>query len=286
MPATAMLFLLGALAICGLPPLNGFISEFLIFLGLFKSLQTGGLFVDLTLLATIVSLALIGGLAVFCFTKAFSIVFLGTGRTNRVLEIQEVPNSMMVPKVLTGVLITAIGLAPFVFVEPLTKVTSLYTGEIFMMHETSATLTQVSIGALLFVGLGYLFWIIRARQQKKVNVDFGPTWSCGYSGANPAVHQYTATSYAQNYVDIVNPVVPVKREYSSVREDEIFALTQKFETHTRDTLEDYLIKRPVNRLVFWMERFAVFQTGKLQHYVLYALVFMVLVFLLTVLQYI
>src|SRR5260221_14026697 len=69
MPKTSLLFLLGALAICGFPPFNGFISDFLIFAGLFKGLLGGGLMIDLTILATFIGLVLIGGLAIFCFTK-------------------------------------------------------------------------------------------------------------------------------------------------------------------------------------------------------------------------
>jgi hydrogenase-4 component B len=77
MPYTAILFLIGSLAICGLPPFNGFISEYLIYIGMFKSLSVANLFQSVIILGTIVGLSLIGGLAIFCFTKAFGIVFLG-----------------------------------------------------------------------------------------------------------------------------------------------------------------------------------------------------------------
>jgi len=78
MPKTAIFFLLGALAISGLPPFNGFISEFLIYSGMFKSLHLASLFTDIVLLFSFSGLAIIGGLAIFCFTKVFSINFFGT----------------------------------------------------------------------------------------------------------------------------------------------------------------------------------------------------------------
>ena len=85
MPWTAATFLVGAVAISGLPPLNGFVSEFLIYLGAFKGgISTGGP-VAVPLLALIAGLALIGGLAVACFTKAFGIVFLGEPRSEHVV---------------------------------------------------------------------------------------------------------------------------------------------------------------------------------------------------------
>ena len=81
MPYTASLFLIGSLAICGLPPFNGFISEYLIYTGMFKSLSAANLNQSILILGSVVGLTLIGGLAIFCFTKAFGIVFLGEPRS-------------------------------------------------------------------------------------------------------------------------------------------------------------------------------------------------------------
>ena len=76
MPYTALLFGVGAVAICGLPPLNGFVSELLIYLGCFRGIQGSGAGVAVTALA-VPALALVGGLAVACFVKVYGIVFLG-----------------------------------------------------------------------------------------------------------------------------------------------------------------------------------------------------------------
>ncbi|MGV8096159.1 MAG: proton-conducting transporter membrane subunit [Mangrovibacterium sp.] len=81
-PHTAYLFLIGSLAICGLPPFNGFVSEFFIYSGLFKGLSSDLFLFILTMLFSILALVLIGGLALICFTKAFGIVFLGSPREN------------------------------------------------------------------------------------------------------------------------------------------------------------------------------------------------------------
>jgi hydrogenase-4 component B len=77
---SACCFLIAAIAICGLPPLNGFISEFLIYGGLYNWLYSANLISLITIVFTITGLVLIGGLALLCFTKAFSIVFLGNPR--------------------------------------------------------------------------------------------------------------------------------------------------------------------------------------------------------------
>jgi formate hydrogenlyase subunit 3/multisubunit Na+/H+ antiporter MnhD subunit len=80
MPHTGALFLLAALAICGLPPFNGFISEFLIYSGLFRGLMESSLTTTAFLLSSIFGLIIIGGMAMLCFTKAFGIIFLGAER--------------------------------------------------------------------------------------------------------------------------------------------------------------------------------------------------------------
>src|SRR5216684_667046 len=97
MPRTGAIFLIGAVAISGLPPLNGFISEFLIYLASFKGAMTLDGVNSVPMLATIAGLALIGGLAAACFTKAFGIVFLGQPRTRRAELAHEAGLPMLMP---------------------------------------------------------------------------------------------------------------------------------------------------------------------------------------------
>ena len=83
MPYSAVLFLTGSIAICGLPPFNGFVSEFMIYFGMLKGLSVNNLFMLLVMLLGLSGLALVGTLAILCFTKAFSIVFLGEARSEK-----------------------------------------------------------------------------------------------------------------------------------------------------------------------------------------------------------
>ncbi len=80
MPWTANCFLVGAVAICGLPPLNGFVSELLIYLGLFRTLEVSEVNVTSSAAFAAPALALVGALAVACFVKVYGIVFLGAAR--------------------------------------------------------------------------------------------------------------------------------------------------------------------------------------------------------------
>src|SRR5204863_7427113 len=92
MPRTAALFAVGAVAICGLPPLNGFISELFVYLGLFRSLAGSP---GAALAAP--ALALVGALALACFVKAFGAVFLGHPRSRRTEHLNEAPWPMILP---------------------------------------------------------------------------------------------------------------------------------------------------------------------------------------------
>ncbi len=115
MPRTALLFLIGAAAICGLPPLNGFVSELLLYLGMFGSLTDlaagePGRWLQPAL--GIPALALIGGLALACFVKVHAAVFLGEPRTDHARGARECGPAMLVPMGVLAALCVGIGLAP------------------------------------------------------------------------------------------------------------------------------------------------------------------------------
>ena len=281
MPKTAIFFLLGALAISGLPPFNGFISEFLIYSGMFKSLHSASLLTDIILLFSFSGLAIIGGLAIFCFTKVFSIIFLGTARSEKVSQATEVENSMILPNFLIGFMIILIGFVPFIFMKPLASIIEIFADNTEAIQQIIPTLNSISLSSGLFITLIGLLWILRSWQQKKQIIKQDATWGCGYTGANPALHQYTATSYADNFVQLSSKLVNVKKEFEEFDIDEIFPQEREFETHSTDVFEDNLIQKPSDKILTFLNQIAVFQTGKIQHYLLYALVFLAVIFLLT-----
>ncbi len=281
MPKTALFFLLGALAISGLPPFNGFISEFLIYSGIFKSLHSASLYIDILLLFSFAGLAIIGGLAAFCFTKVFSIIFLGTARSSKVENATEVNTSMLIPDFLIGFLILIIGFIPVFYMPLLSQVVVLFSTETTAFQQTIPILNYISLSSGIFIIIIGLVWLLRAWQQKHQAVKQNTTWGCAYSGANPALHQYTATSYADNFVQLSSKIVNVKKDFKDFDESEIFPQNREFKTHMSDIFEDNLIIVPGNKMLVWLKKIAVFQTGKIQHYLLYALVFLVLISLLT-----
>ncbi|MBN2634725.1 MAG: hypothetical protein JXR61_00540, partial [Prolixibacteraceae bacterium] len=182
MPKTAFFFLLGSVAISGLPPFNGFISEFLIYVGMFKELHTGDLSLSLVLLGGIVGLVLIGGLALYCFTKVFSIIFLGNPRSNKTEHAHEVEGSMLFPKFIIGFFIVIIGVLPVFVLKPLAGVVSVFTPDVSALTDIAPSVQGISVSLGIFILLIAGLWFIRKLATKNKTVETGPTWGCAYTG--------------------------------------------------------------------------------------------------------
>ncbi len=286
MPYTAILFLTGSLAICGLPPFNGFISEYLIYMGMFNSLSGATLYNSIIILGSIVGLSLIGGLAIFCFTKAFGIVFLGEPRSDKANHAEEVTRGMIIPQLLTVALILVIGLASPLIVKPVFDIvvkTFAINDPVLISGAFTANLSQISIMGGVFVLVLVTLLVYRKYHLRRRLVEKGPTWGCGYT-AGTSRQQYTATSFAYNYNHIAKPVLQTTKEMDEIKEEEIFPRERSFISHSEDIFKKLLIDRPLDWFAGLLKRIAVMQTGQIQHYILYAFVFMLLVFLLSLLN--
>jgi NADH:ubiquinone oxidoreductase subunit 5 (subunit L)/multisubunit Na+/H+ antiporter MnhA subunit len=201
MPWVAGAFIVGAIAIGGLPPLNGFASEFLIYLGAFRG--EVALVADRAVpcLVVIAALALIGGLVAVCFTKVVGIVFLGEPRTERAASAHPPGWLLVAPQIVlaAGCLLVGLG-APWI-VEVLGPIaagvarmapaspTQLFEGL------TGPMFSVVGAAALLLV-LGLTLAFLRRALLAGRQVEHAVTWDCGY--ARPTARmQYTASSYVQ-----------------------------------------------------------------------------------------
>ncbi len=283
MPYTAILFLIGSLAICGLPPFNGFISEYLIYMGMFNTLSGATLYHSILILVAIV---LIGGLAIFCFTKAFGIVFLGVPRSDKAVQACEVTRGMIIPQYVTVALILIIGLGSPLIVKPVFGIVVQafgITNPVMVSGAFMSNLAQISIMGGLFVVILVALLVYRHYHLRKRPVESGPTWGCGYT-AGTSRQQYTATSFAYNYNHLAKPVLQTTKVMDEIREDEIFPRKRTFVSHSDDIFKKLLIDKPVEWVSSLLKKIAVMQTGQIQHYILYAFVFMLIVLLLSVLN--
>lgn len=271
MPRTAALFLIAALAICGLPPFNGFISEFLIYSGLFSGINSGHLSSTVMMVAAIFGLAIIGGLAMLCFTKAFGIIFLGTERKPFPEPVHEAEFSKLFPKYLIVTVIILIGVVPQLFVGAISKPVALFTGEIMDSQEMGffSDLRAVSIAAWGFILLAAVIFGIRKLAASKT-VSASPTWGCGYAAPDSKL-QYTANSFVRSYRKLARPFLMMNKNETEMKG--IFPNPVRSVTHPYDKMEALLIDIPLKQLKGFMGRFRFLQNGNPQFYILYGVIF-------------
>lgn len=278
MPGTAFCFLVGAVAICGLPPLNGFVSEFLIYLGLFRTLGrgAGSSFAAASFAAP--ALALVGALAVACFVKVYGAVFLGTGRSDHARHAHESPPSMLGPM---GVLVACcflIGLAPNLIAPFLGKAGLAWDP---VLKDADAPLTALAplgwitvTGLLLTITLlvvGIALWL-RLRYSQ---VEKGATWGCGYIAPTPRM-QYTSSSFAQILVGLF--AWALRPRTCRPEKLPLFPLNTAFHSEVPDTVLDEAVL-PMFRFWGWLFSWSrVLQQGSIQTYLLY--IFIALIVLL------
>ena len=271
MPWTGAAFLIGAAAISGLPPLNGFVSEFLLLLGAFDAVQAPILPVSIAGVALIAGLALIGGLAAACFAKAFGIVFLGEPRRPEALEASETGFLLQVPmQVLAGACI-AIGLAAPWLLPALARVVpavaALEPGGIDLaLGAVRPALIGVTVAATAFLALLAGVAMLRALLLRGRAVRAAVTWDCGYARPTPRM-QYTASSFAQPLLDLFAPVLGTR--VSFVKPMGLFPRKASLETATPDSFRERVFRPMFGELDRVLAKFRRIQEGRVQVYVLY-----------------
>ncbi|HET9716015.1 MAG TPA: hydrogenase 4 subunit B [Pseudolabrys sp.] len=214
MPQTAFVFLVGCVAISALPPLNGFVSEWLTFQAILLSPQLPSWGLKFLVPAVGALLALSAALAAACFVKAFGVTFLGRARTAIAAKAQETDSNSLAAMYFLSALCFVAGILPGLFIDALAPVSNALLG-VSMPRQTGLDwLTIVPIAEsrssynalLVFVfvtisGSIAAFAIHRLASDK---LRRGPAWDCGYPDPSPAT-QYTASSFAQ----------PIRRVYGA-----------------------------------------------------------------------
>ena len=287
MPVTAILFLAGTAAICALPPLNGFVSEFIIYTGMFRSIAEG----QQVLLAAagVTALALIGGLALFAFTKLYGIVFLGAPRTHEVAEMHEADNYRIAAMALPAAGILFIGLLPWTVLPLLTKVAATLLPGLGAGRQPAAELplwaglTQITLVAAVLIAATALLLVAKRRALRRRTVASGPTWGCGFTAVNTRM-QYTGESFVEGLESIVHPFTEEVVEGKAVDKQEIFPSAHDFDIRRKDRVARLFSAWWVESLRLLNARVMRLRTGKINHYILFALLFIVLVFLCSILN--
>ncbi|HWI59902.1 MAG TPA: hydrogenase 4 subunit B [Bacillota bacterium] len=292
MPKTALFFLLGAVAISALPPLNGFVSEWLTYQSLLQGFGTTSSLVRLMFPLSGAMLALTGALAAACFVKAFGITFLAQPRSDHAAQAHEASPTMLWGMGLLTAACIFLGLFPTLFLTLLDPLTLQLTGEQLsaqlslnnglVLGNTQASGGTVSTLGLALMGLCLLpiplvLWLFFGRRAQ---VRIGPTWDCGLRGLTPQM-EYTATGFSKPirmiFKALFRPRREVQREYDY---SPYFAKTLRFESHIEEAFVTR-IYRPLNRGVLRLSRrMRALQAGSIQAYLIYIFVTLLLLLLI------
>ncbi|MFQ1858630.1 hydrogenase 4 subunit B [Aeromonas veronii] len=192
MPWTALAFLIGAMAISALPPLNGFVSEWFIYQALLSMTKLG---TSVVAPLAVVMLAVTGAMAVMCFVKVYGICFCGAPRSEKASQAREVPNAMVAGTLLLAAVCLVLGLgapwiAPFVsgYGQALVSThlmgqMSVATGATLLPLDSSQAILSPPVIAITLLGLFLIPLLVVAifKGPKLGRRHAGTPWACGYA---------------------------------------------------------------------------------------------------------
>ncbi|MGB4599088.1 MAG: proton-conducting transporter membrane subunit [Trichlorobacter sp.] len=279
-PWTSAAFLTGAVAICGLPPLNGFISELLIYLGFFNGVigHDGAAAIGAALATP--ALALIGGLAVACFVKVFGVVFLGEPRTPEAARAHEAGWLMRTSMIILATICVTIGIAP-VLMAPLLDAavsawlpgTSTLPALASVAPFTWITVLALSLISLLLLGV---FWL-RSRLLNAPLTN-AATWGCGYLAPTSRM-QYSASSFAALLVDFFSGLLRPERHAPLVQGP--FPAKAHFASHVPETVLEHVYLPLLGWINLKLSVLRRVQHGQLHLYILYTLITLIVLILIS-----
>jgi hydrogenase-4 component B len=287
MPWTALFFLVGAAAISGMPLLNGFVSEWLLFQALLFGFHLSSeALVRFLFPVAGALLALTSALAAACFVKAFGITFLALPRGDGAEKAQESPWPMLAPQAFLAVSCVALGLAPGLVLQTLRGVAGSLPGVhpspemvrgLFAIAPGPGSfdlLEPVPVTCAVLAGLALAAAISLAVGHA---VRRAPTWGCG--GELTAQTEYTATAFSKPLMMIFRAVYRPTREVEMVGEAH-FPSEVRYRSEIEPTFERFLY-RPLTRGVLGLaDRMKVIQAGSLHAYLAYVIVLVVSLVLL------
>jgi hydrogenase-4 component B len=289
MPWTALFFVVGAIAISGLPPLNGFASEWLTFQAfLFGFREFGEPLVHLLFPVAGAVLALTTALAAACFVKAFGITFLALPRTPAAGGATESRPVMLVPQAFLAVVCIALGVFPGVVLQTLAGVMSSLPGlepPAGMMHgglwmasglESFDHAMPAALGAALLAGLAVarLLTIRRHAAARRA-----PTWGCG--GELTARTEYTATAFSKPLMMIFRAVYRPARQVDALADvSPYFPREVRYRAEIEPTFERHVYGPLLRGVLRVADGMKLLQAGSLHAYLAYVIALVVSLVLL------
>jgi hydrogenase-4 component B len=280
MPRTAALACLGCVAISALPPLNGFVSEWLIYRGLLTRVATAGWGTSAGFAAAIAALALTGTLAAVAFARCLGTTFLGEPRSEAGVGAHEAPAGMLLPAGILAGLCVIIGAVPLLAVpllRPAMRHAAGATAEQALHSGVLAPLGSIGLVALLVLAAGAGAVLLLLRWRRSAGAPRVGTWDCGYARPGASM-QYTASSLGQMVTGLFSWVLAPRRRGTPIAT--LFPAASSFGTEVADAVLDHAVLPSLRLLSRLILRLRLLQRGKVQVYMLYILLVVLILLLL------
>jgi hydrogenase-4 component B len=291
MPITALCFLIGAVAISGLPPLNGFVSEWLTYQALLAGFGTTQGLTRIMFPVAGALLALTAALAAACFVKAFGITFLALPRSEEAGDAHEVAPSMRVGMALLAAACVVLGLGATWFLPVFDPITQQAMGVRMSAALVAANGMAISAGTarggtvstagmaamlVLLSAFPLLLWLAWGRRSRRAT---GPAWDCGLPGLT-ADNEYTATAFSKPLRMVFSALYRPRREIQAEYDVSPFYPTAiRFESEIEPTFEKRLYDPIKDRILAVAGRMRAVQAGSIHAYLAYIFITLVLLLL-------
>ena len=297
MPRTATAMLTGAVALAALPPLNGFVGKWLIYLGLIRDGMAANGALNIAALLVVGLLALIGGLAAITFLRLVGIVLLGSPRSEEAAHAHEASPWMIGPMLVLVGLCFLVALFPRVVADLLFGIEDQLFGwaDGRARQEFAATQTPLdavgiinAVIVVLFLIAGLALWAWSRRR----GAAEGPTWGCGYT--RPTVRmQYTGRSFGELIIasllpQFLRPRVTSRPSLMSNLDqgahaeksasEVLFPAHSEFATKCPDPVNEKVYEPFFHRWADWLSRLRIVQHGKVHFYLVYMFAVVIMAF--------
>lgn len=284
MPRTFTVSLVGALAISGIPPLNGFVSEWIIFCAFMVAGSTSG--PQATAALPLAVLALCGAATFAAYITWISLIFLGRSKTDSTATAHDPGRSMLAPMIVLAGLCVVLGTVPTALAEILNRAAGAWSpaGPLPDIRSIVPFHIFTVLGIVLLAGAAIVGIALRRHRSRRampaaVTTDLVPafaaveTWNCGFS---PRVGRaaYTGGSMLQMPTHWFRSVI--RPRWLRPRIEGIFPLPAEARRESPDPLLDYLINPLAARISRTVDRFRRLHGGKSQIYILYMLLILLI----------
>jgi formate hydrogenlyase subunit 3/multisubunit Na+/H+ antiporter MnhD subunit len=277
-PVSSCFFLFGSIAVSGLPPFNGFVSKFLLYSSLIEAIKIESFQLNIILIGSIAGLALVGGISTLTFTKSFGTIFLGVPRSKYKRLARETLSLNHLPFLAALLPMLVFGLFPFLIMIPVQRVVCVISPDLVppeTLTTIKSTLSNVGISSVILILIAVTVYLAGKRTAAKTITGTSPTWNCGYAVPNSRM-QYTGKSFSKTFAKLFAFITGEQKKFTEIERHDVFPAARSYQSSYPEFFEKNIINKASNQLLHFMNYFSVIHSGRIQMYVWYGFLFILI----------